>query len=43
LAPEGATLNVQVVFGGGQVLVPDDWRVGAPGWEDVLLGGHSKG
>ena len=27
LAPEGATLNVKVVFGGGQVLVPADWKV----------------
>src|SRR4051812_50193839 len=27
LAPEGATLNVKVVFGGGQVLVPATWRV----------------
>jgi len=27
LAPEGATLNVKVVFGGGQILVPADWRV----------------
>jgi hypothetical protein len=27
LAPEGATLNVRAIFGGGQVLVPADWRV----------------
>ena len=27
LAPEGATLRVRAVFGGGQVLVPADWRV----------------
>ena len=40
LAPEGATLNVKVVFGGGQVLVPADWRVvtnvqGLGGVQDV--------
>jgi hypothetical protein len=27
LAPEGATLMVKAVFGGGQILVPPDWRV----------------
>lgn len=27
LAPEGATLRVRAVFGGGQILVPADWRV----------------
>lgn len=27
LAPEGATLSVRAVFGGGQILVPADWRV----------------
>jgi hypothetical protein len=27
LAPEGATLHVRAVFGGGQVLVPSDWKV----------------
>ncbi len=27
LAPEGATLKVRAIFGGGQVLVPADWRV----------------
>lgn len=27
LAPEGATLTVRAVFGGGQILVPADWRV----------------
>ena len=27
LSPEGATLTVKVVFGGGQVLVPAGWRV----------------
>ena len=27
LAPEGATLNVRAVFGGGQILVPAGWRV----------------
>jgi len=27
LAPEGATLTVRAVFGGGQILVPTDWRV----------------
>ena len=40
LAPAGATLNVKVVFGGGQVLVPADWRVltavsGLGGVQDV--------
>jgi len=40
LAPEGATLSVKVVFGGGQVLVPADWRVvanvqGLGGVQDV--------
>jgi hypothetical protein len=40
LAPEGATLNVKVVFGGGQVLVPATWRVvtavsGLGGVQDV--------
>ena len=27
LAPEGATLQVRAVFGGGQILVPADWKV----------------
>ena len=27
LAPDGATLRVRAVFGGGQILVPADWRV----------------
>jgi len=27
LAPEGATIHVRAVFGGGQILVPADWRV----------------
>jgi len=27
LAPEGATLAVRAIFGGGQILVPADWRV----------------
>lgn len=27
LAPEGATLQVRAIFGGGQILVPADWRV----------------
>lgn len=27
LAPEGAILTVRAVFGGGQILVPADWRV----------------
>src|SRR5436190_8549960 len=40
LAPEGATLNVKVVFGGGQVLVPADWRGGA---ECQGLGGGQGG
>jgi len=40
LAPEGATLNVKVVFGGGQVLVPATWKVvanvsGLGGVQDV--------
>src|SRR5438876_7060326 len=26
LAPEGATLHVRAVLGGGQILVPADWR-----------------
>lgn len=40
LAPEGATLQVRAVFGGGQILVPADWRVvstmrGIGGLQDV--------
>jgi hypothetical protein len=40
LAPEGATLHVRAVFGGGQILVPADWRVvsnvrGMGGVQDV--------
>ena len=40
LAPEGATLRVKVVLGGGQVLVPADWKViadvqGLGGVQDV--------
>lgn len=27
LAPEGATLKVRAIFGGGQVLVPPSWKV----------------
>ncbi len=27
LAPDGATLRVRAVFGGGQILVPTNWRV----------------
>ena len=27
LAPEGATLSVRAIFGGGQILVPAGWRV----------------
>jgi hypothetical protein len=27
LAPEGATLRVRAVLGGGQILVPSDWKV----------------
>lgn len=27
LAPEGATLQVRAVLGGGQILVPSDWKV----------------
>ena len=27
LAPEGATLRVRAVFGGGQILVPPTWKV----------------
>jgi hypothetical protein len=27
LAPEGAVLEVQAVFGGGSIIVPDDWTV----------------
>jgi hypothetical protein len=40
LAPEGATLDVRAVFGGGQILVPTDWKVvsnvrGMGGLQDV--------
>jgi hypothetical protein len=40
LAPEGATLQVRAVFGGGQILVPADWKVvstvrGAGGLQDI--------
>ena len=40
LAPGGANLNVKVVLGGGQILVPADWRVvssvsGLGGLQDV--------
>ena len=40
LAPEGATLQVRAVFGGGQILVPSDWKVvstvrGAGGLQDI--------
>ena len=40
LAPEGATLQVRAVFGGGQILVPADWRVvstvsGMGGLQDI--------
>ena len=40
LAPEGATLQVRAVFGGGQILVPADWKVvstvrGAGGLQDL--------
>ena len=40
LAPEGATLRVRAVFGGGQILVPADWKVvstvrGAGGLQDL--------
>jgi len=27
LAPEGALLSVKAIFGGGQIVVPDGWRV----------------
>jgi hypothetical protein len=27
LAPEGATLRMRAIFGGGQILVPADWKV----------------
>jgi hypothetical protein len=27
LDPAGATLRVKAIFGGGQIVVPDDWRV----------------
>jgi hypothetical protein len=27
LAPEGATLRLRAIFGGGQILVPADWKV----------------
>lgn len=40
LAPEGATLEVRAVFGGGQILVPTDWKVvstvrGMGGLQDI--------
>ena len=40
LAPEGATLQVRAVFGGGQILVPADWKVvstvrGMGGLQDI--------
>jgi hypothetical protein len=40
LAPEGATLHVRAVFGGGQILVPADWKVvstvrGMGGLQDI--------
>jgi hypothetical protein len=40
LAPEGATLHVRAILGGGQILVPADWRVvsivrGMGGIQDV--------
>lgn len=40
LAPEGATLHVRAVFGGGQILVPTDWKVvstvrGMGGLQDI--------
>jgi hypothetical protein len=40
LAPEGATLRVRAVFGGGQILVPADWKVvstvrGMGGLQDI--------
>jgi hypothetical protein len=43
LAPEGATLQVRAVFGGGQILVPADWKVvstvrGAGGLQDLRQG-----
>jgi hypothetical protein len=40
MAPGGATLRVRAVFGGGQILIPADWRVisnvrGMGGLQDV--------
>ena len=40
LAPEGATLQVRAVFGGGQIVVPNDWKVvstvqGMGGLQDI--------
>ena len=40
LAPEGATLQVRAVFGGGRILVPADWKVvstvrGMGGLQDI--------
>ena len=40
LAPEGATLQVRAVFGGGQILVPPEWKVvstvrGMGGLQDI--------
>ena len=47
LAPEGATLKVRAVFGGGQIIVPASWKVvtrvrGAGGVQDLRPAqGHS--
>jgi hypothetical protein len=40
LAPQGATLQVRAVFGGGQILVPAEWKIvstvrGAGGLQDM--------
>jgi predicted membrane protein len=47
LAPEGATLRVQALFGGGNLIVPDDWRietrvVGIGGAGDGRPGGNPE-
>jgi hypothetical protein len=47
LAPEGATLRVRAIFGGGQIVVPPSWKVvsrmtGLGGIQDIRpIQGHS--
>lgn len=40
LAPEGATLDISALFGGGQLIVPDDWDVES---DVVGIGGVGDG